>query len=128
MTIADFLGYLRTLDVDLLADGDSLRATAPEGVLTADLRSELLTRKPEILALLRGADRASQACPLAAASRDQPAPLACAQEALWFLDQLLPSRHVYNLPLGLRLRGRLDVTALQHALDELIRRHAALRT
>jgi amino acid adenylation domain-containing protein len=130
MTIADFVGYLRTLDVDLSADGDRLRATAPEGVLTSDLRSELLSRKPEILALLRGADRASPSSkrPLAAVSRDQPAPLSYAQEALWFLDQLLPKKHLYNLPLGFRLRGRLDVTALRHALDELARRHPALRT
>ena len=34
----------------------------------------------------------------------------------------------YNMPLALRLRGALDAAALERALDEIVRRHEALRT
>ena len=57
-----------------------------------------------------------------------PAPLSFAQERLWFLDQFEPNNAVYNIPLGLRLKGELNVEVLQRSLDEIMRRHEALRT
>src|SRR5437868_1598727 len=58
----------------------------------------------------------------------KPIPLSFAQQRLWFLDRLEPNTPVYNVPLGLRWVGRLEVRFLQAALNELVRRHEALRT
>ncbi|WP_019872006.1 MupA/Atu3671 family FMN-dependent luciferase-like monooxygenase [Salinispora oceanensis] len=55
-------------------------------------------------------------------------PLSYPQQRLWFLDQLDPENPVYNIPLGWRVSGPLDVPALEWALTELVRRHEALRT
>ena len=56
-------------------------------------------------------------------------PLSFAQQRLWFLCQLSDrASRAYHMPLGLRLRGRLDAPALQRALDRLVQRQAALRT
>jgi amino acid adenylation domain-containing protein len=55
-------------------------------------------------------------------------PLSFAQQRLWFLHQLEPSSAVYNIPLSMRLRGRLDLSALDRTFNEIIRRHEALRT
>ncbi len=55
-------------------------------------------------------------------------PLSSAQQSLWFLDQLQPGSAAYNIPLAARLEGRLDLAALQRALNEIICRHEALRT
>ncbi|NUS65121.1 MAG: non-ribosomal peptide synthetase, partial [Saccharothrix sp.] len=55
-------------------------------------------------------------------------PLSFGQQRLWFLDRFSPGSAVYNVPVALRLRGQLDRTALQRALDVLVNRHASLRT
>lgn len=50
------------------------------------------------------------------------------ESALWLLDRLLPEAGVNNVPLAVRVDGRLDVAALQAAVDGLVRRHEVLRT
>jgi hypothetical protein len=55
-------------------------------------------------------------------------PLSFAQQRLWFLYQLAPDNPFYNVPTAIRLQGRLDRTALQRSVDEIVRRHATLRT
>ncbi|HEX2268324.1 MAG TPA: amino acid adenylation domain-containing protein, partial [Pyrinomonadaceae bacterium] len=49
------------------------------------------------------------------------------QERLWFLDQLEPGRTFYNLPYAIAIDGRLNVTALERSLKEVLRRHEVLR-
>ena len=55
-------------------------------------------------------------------------PLSPAQERLWFIDRLQPDGWMYNICRAFRLRGRVSHDALRHALDEIVERHAVLRT
>ena len=57
-----------------------------------------------------------------------PSPLSFAQEQFWFLDQLQPGSSAYNMTKVYRLTGSLDIHALERALNEIRRRHEALRT
>ena len=57
-----------------------------------------------------------------------PSPLSSAQERLWFLERLTPGRSGYHVAGAMRLRGALNVEALEHAFTRLVHRHAALRT
>ncbi len=74
------------------------------------------------------ASKADVLPPIQRASRDQSIPLSYAQRRLWFLNQLDPDSPLYNVPLTIRLSGALHVDALRRALNEIIRRHEALRT
>jgi amino acid adenylation domain-containing protein len=56
------------------------------------------------------------------------AALSMNQERLWFLEELNPGRVVYNTPSAHRLKGQLDVAALERALQELVARQSVLRT
>ena len=55
-------------------------------------------------------------------------PLSFAQQRLWFFSQLEPESTFYNIPAIFSLSGSLNVEALRDSLDEILRRHEALRT
>jgi amino acid adenylation domain-containing protein len=66
--------------------------------------------------------------PLARTNRVGDIPLSYAQERMWFLDQLASGKTAYNMALSLRIRGKLNIDALQRSMDEIVRRHEILRT
>jgi amino acid adenylation domain-containing protein len=70
----------------------------------------------------------AEAAPIVRVPRDGPLPLSFAQERLWFLHRLEPESAAYNVPAIVRLHGSLDRGVLSRALDEIVRRHEALRT
>ncbi|HEX8297143.1 MAG TPA: amino acid adenylation domain-containing protein [Chthoniobacteraceae bacterium] len=61
--------------------------------------------------------------------QEESIPLTEAQREVWFASQMsAAARAAFNESCTIRLRGGLNVTALQQALDEVIRRHDALRS
>ena len=66
--------------------------------------------------------------PLQPVTRTRPLPLSFAQQRLWFLDQLEPGSVAYNIPAALRIRGPLDLVALERSVNEIVRRQESLRT
>ncbi|MFI3044765.1 amino acid adenylation domain-containing protein [Pseudomonas coronafaciens] len=60
--------------------------------------------------------------------RSAAQPLSSAQQRLWFLAQLEGGNAAYHMPLNLRLRGPLQVSALESSFNQLVTRHEALRT
>ncbi|MEV5649232.1 amino acid adenylation domain-containing protein [Nocardia sp. NPDC052254] len=55
-------------------------------------------------------------------------PLSYAQQRMWFLNRFDPAGAVNNIPVVVRLSGRLDLAALQAAVGDLAARHEVLRT
>lgn len=50
------------------------------------------------------------------------------QKRLWFIEQMSGPSGAYNLAFGLRLRGELNLEALEQAFLQMLRRHQSLRT
>jgi amino acid adenylation domain-containing protein len=65
---------------------------------------------------------------VAGTARGGPAPLSFAQERLWVLDQLMPESTLYNVSSVSRIEGAVDELVLERSLNEIVRRHEALRT
>ncbi|HEY0607528.1 MAG TPA: amino acid adenylation domain-containing protein [Herpetosiphonaceae bacterium] len=120
MTVIELLNHLRQLNIELWVEDDRLRFRAPPGVLTPDLRAMLAEHKAQVIAFLKLVQDSAQ--------QSGPIPLSFAQKRLWFLDQLHPNSTAYTVPMVARLTGMLDVAALRQSLDEIVRRHAVLRT
>src|SRR4029077_1027137 len=98
-----------------------------------ELPLRALFEEPSVAGFARRVEAALQggetpAPPIVRVPRDRPLPLSFAQQRLWFLDRLEPGRAVYNVPMAVRLRGRLDVAALAAAFAGVARRHEVLRT
>ncbi|RKS08431.1 amino acid adenylation domain-containing protein [Nocardiopsis sp. Huas11] len=119
--------------------GDSLVATRMTGRVRSELRRDITVGAVFGAPLLKDlATRVDAAAPLDAAPHttlrgaDEARPglreASPAQRRLWFLDRLRPESAAYNLTSAMNIRGDLDTSALRNALDEIVRRHPALRT
>jgi amino acid adenylation domain-containing protein len=66
--------------------------------------------------------------PIEKISREGELPLSPAQQRMWFFEQLASGSSSFHIPLGVRLKGRLNHVALEQTFSEIIRRHESLRT
>ncbi|MCA1191392.1 non-ribosomal peptide synthase/polyketide synthase [Saccharopolyspora sp. 6V] len=132
---ADVLGVGAVgIDDDFFArGGHSLLATTLAGRIRAAFGAEIAIRQvfdtPTVAGLalaLRDADRART--PLRRASRPGLLPLSFGQRRLWFANRFQDGNAAYNMPLALRLTGRLDRDALAAAFADVLARHEVLRT
>ncbi|MFP2910880.1 amino acid adenylation domain-containing protein, partial [Pyxidicoccus sp. 3LFB2] len=118
--------------------GHSLLATQLASRVRQELKVELPLRDvfeaPTVGLLAARIDAAMatgpgvQAPALKRVPRTAPLPLSFAQQRLWFLDQLEPGSHSYNIPAAVKLTGTVHVHALERAFEALVLRHEPLRT
>jgi hypothetical protein len=130
MTTVELLASLHKLNVQLALDGDTLRFSAPPGVMTPDVRAALVERKEEVIQFLRQAQEHTHAAPsqITPVAHDGALPLSYAQEYVWQRMRQLPPGAIANKLMAVRLVGPLDPYALAQSLDALVQRHAVLRT
>jgi amino acid adenylation domain-containing protein len=117
MSLAEFLQELVIKDWKFWNENNRLRYSAPQEESNSSVLEQLKQHKSEILQLLQ----------------EQPDifnvySLSYGQQALWFLWQLAPESHAYNISLPLHICSELNLTAIEEALQILIKRHPLLRT
>ncbi|MEU9115311.1 condensation domain-containing protein, partial [Streptomyces sp. NPDC048483] len=138
--------WRRVLGVDRVGLHDNFFALGGQSLLAAeavarlnstfgvDLSLPMIFQEPTVAALAavieekQAAPEDMSALPELVATGRSEAPLSYDQEGMWLLEQWHPGSAVYNVPIGLRLRGRLDPVRLEHAVQSVVARHDALRT
>jgi amino acid adenylation domain-containing protein len=126
MNAVELLTTLRELGVELHVHEDKLKVTAPVGALTDALKQSIREHKAALIELLSLGTPGTVASIVARPAEDEM-PLSFAQKRLWFLNQLDASG-LYNVGGNFSVRGALDATALEQALNAIVERHAVLRT
>jgi len=126
------LELLKEKRIAVSAVDGSLRVKAPKGAMTAEIDGLLKRHKDELLEFLvrksSSQQPADDTAALVPVARGEASITSFPQQRLWFVDQLEGGSAQYNIPSALRLKGRLDRDALQHALDTIVERHEVLRT
>jgi len=118
--LQSLLTDLEQRNIKLWVDGERLRYSAPQGVLTPVLRSHLQERKAELIDWLQRAQSNPE--------RERLYPPSFAQRRFWTLQQLNPGDSFYNVPFAFRLSGPLDTGKLRETFNAIVRRHEVLRT
>src|SRR5262245_4050629 len=92
--------------------------------------SQLAALSPEKKKLLELRLKGRSTAPPAIPRRPQGGPpeLSFAQQRLWFLDQLVPGNPFYNIFSPLPIQFPVNIEVLRRCLNEIVRRHEALRT
>ena len=75
-----------------------------------------------------GEDRSHASDPIVASSTSGDLPLSSAQSRMWFLSEFDENSTAYNRSNLFRIRGKLQPRALEQAFEEIVARHAVLRT
>jgi nonribosomal peptide synthetase DhbF len=82
---------------------------------------------PRISALAQKLSAPASASEMPPALSTREAAASFSQLELWFLEKILPNHSAYNVPIGIRIGGPIDESALARALDALLARHEQLR-
>jgi len=82
----------------------------------------------EYIDKLRRSSAGTSIMPIVRANRHQALPLSFSQRRLWYLQKVDPNLSAYNIPAAFRIRGDLDSSALEQALNDLTARHEILRS
>jgi surfactin family lipopeptide synthetase A len=130
--IEQLISGLRQRDIVLRLENERLVCDAPRGVMTPELIEQVQSNKEAIVKFLKQTrdEDVSKSIKnsVPTVSRDIEIPLSFSQESLWFLEQLNPGTSAYNIPLKIPIAANVDGGILQRTLDEIVRRHEALRT
>lgn len=119
-------------DSFLSLGGQSLQAASIAARLSAEFGVHIplmaVLTQPTIVELDELIGRAKQSGTAARLPKAKNISLSAAQQRLWFLDQFIPYRAAYNIPLARRIRGPLTIGALKKALAMVTLRHDTLRS
>lgn len=114
--------------------GHSLLVTRVVAAVRKDLNRELRIKDiflyPDIASLaayIEGNGESKSLPSIVQQVRPSHIPLSFAQERLWFIDKLQGGTG-YLMPWQIRIKGDLDIVAIEQAFKEIITRHEVLRT
>ncbi|NEP29733.1 MAG: hypothetical protein F6K49_50480, partial [Moorea sp. SIO3I6] len=112
MNLSQLLQDISLKGVKLWNNGGKLRTEGSQEVLTTDVMAELEQYKSEILQLLNENPDISQVHSLSYGQKD-----------IWFLWQLSPQSHNYNVSFSVRIYSLVDLTIWQQVFQALRERH-----
>lgn len=130
MSAIDILRQLKQQGVVLAYENSKLVSKAEKGKLTPELIALIKENKSEIVHLLEASQSVEQVMVLPELNPNSGnrTKLSYGQKRLWLLDQLQQGSSQYNMPCAFMIKGNVKLKELEHAFQQVLERHSALRT
>lgn len=130
MNTAEFLDYLKSLNIKLSVQKNNLKCVASPHVITPILKTQIAQRKQELLTFLQEFQAiTTNNFPIQTLKTNQDnLCLSFSQQRLWFLHQFKSLNSAYTIFRIYQLEGNLNLLALERSLQTIVERHEILRS
>ncbi len=114
--------------IQIWLEEDALKFKAPKGAMDAELKNRMVKGKQALIDFLK--EQSAQKEIIQARPDSSSLPISNAQQRLWFIEEFSQANtnSAYNIPVALRLKGKLNIAAMQYAINTLVARHEVLQT
>ncbi len=128
----ELIKELAAKKIRIWLEEETLRFKAPKDALDAELKNRMVQNKLALIEFLKAQaqEKQQQNQPISPRPDLNSLPVSHAQRRLWFIDQYseLQQKAAYNIPVAIKIRGALNIEALQQALHTLVKHHEVLQT
>jgi hypothetical protein len=129
LNTSELLSLAARAGIKFWLNDDRLAYRAPKGTMTDEIRKEIIRHKEDLITMLQR-NHLDAIAPILRQPLDEKngSRLSSGQERLWLIDRRVGENSVYNASFRLLWKGTLDQEALALSIQDLVARHAALRT
>ncbi|AIQ12432.1 non-ribosomal peptide synthetase [Paenibacillus durus] len=129
MNITELMHDLNKRNISLYHEQGKIKIIGPREQISPELREKIKLYKKEIIQFLTDSERLEKnGIPRVKPSEENCYPLSRAQKRMYILHQMDEQGVAYNIPLVMKLKGRLDIHQFEQAMQQIIQRHEGLRT
>lgn len=130
ISIKQIITRLRELGITVYLDNGKLKTRSAPGAINGEVKKLIGENKDRIIEFLTLLADNSEPLEeiLPRTSTEESLPLSYAQQRLWLIDRMNGGSAEYNMPIKLRVRGKIDIQLAEQALTSIIQRHQVLRT
>ncbi len=127
-SLTKLLTYLNAHDAVLRVEDGKIKYQDPKHVIHGETLAELKYHKSSLVELLTQNKAEDQGLfEVNGFDRSEEIPISVVQRQILFSESLANDVALYNLPLGMKLEGKLNKASLMDALRLMLQRHEALR-
>ena len=128
MKIDEYITYLRSKNIIISVHEGQLAVHDDDDALTQEIIQELKSQKEDIITFFEAIKNKNTLIPITKAPELILYPVSSAQRRMFFLHEFDKEDTSYNIPLGFKVNGKLDIVKLEASILKLINRHECLRT
>ena len=126
MNVTELQSRLRSLGIDLIADGDRLKVRAARGQLSPELKAAIAKHRLELLKEF--GEREEKESLSSERSKLGGQPLSFFQQRLWVLHRFDPADTSYNMAVLWEEGDRYNARQVAIAIRDVVERHIILRS